>query len=120
MVGMGLDQRRQEFRIITRPDSTTIEVDGEDVSSKVHAARLDLDSRGATLTLAGPAAGEIDGVALVQVESPSPPGEQVAAFLGGIDPAELERVALNREDMETHGLTKAMLNQLAEWAVGRG
>lgn len=120
MVGMGLDQRRQSFAIVTGPDSTTIEVDGEDVSRKVTAARLDITPTGAVLTLAGPAAGEIDGVALVQVESAQPPGEAIAAFLASIDPGELERVALERDDMDTLGLTKAMLNQLADWAAGRG
>lgn len=45
-------------------------------------------------------------------------GEEVAAFLRGIDPKELERVVLERDDLHG-GLTGPMLDQLALWAEGR-
>jgi hypothetical protein len=57
-------------------------------------------------------------VATSQPDTPADDG--VAAFLSQIDPAELERVALNRLDLEggENMLTAAMLRQLIEWATG--
>lgn len=62
-----------------------------------------------------------DGLARVVVGEPPEMGPDVARFLGEIDAGELERAALNRPEVNdgTHGLTKAMLAQLVEWANGR-
>lgn len=40
------------------------------------------------------------------------------AFLAGIDPKELERVVLERDDLHD-GLTGPMLQQLRDWLAGR-
>lgn len=63
---------------------------------------------------------EFDGLARVAVGVPPDPGPAAAAFLEAIDPAELERAALARPDLagDRHGLTRAMLDQLREWARG--
>lgn len=45
-------------------------------------------------------------------------GGELAAFLRGVDPKELERVVLERDDLHD-GLTGPMLEQLAQWAEGR-
>ncbi|THA29184.1 hypothetical protein E6R18_25060 [Streptomyces sp. A1277] len=62
------------------------------------------------------------GLARVAVADPGQDaGQAVAAFLQGIDPGALERVALERDDLDgsSHELTVAMLRQLADWALGR-
>ena len=62
------------------------------------------------------------GLARVAVaDSEQDPGEAIAAYLANIDPAALHRAALNRDDLDgtPHELTRAMLQQLADWAQGR-
>ncbi|MGW5529388.1 hypothetical protein [Streptomyces xanthochromogenes] len=61
-----------------------------------------------------------DGYARVGVAT-EPTGDTVAGFLANIDPAALERAALERDDLDgtRHELTRAMLGQLADWAQGR-
>ena len=63
-----------------------------------------------------------EGLARVAVaDSEQDPGEAIAAYLANIDPAALHRAALNRDDLEgtPHELTRAMLQQLVDWAQGR-
>lgn len=63
---------------------------------------------------------EFEGMATVAVADQTPPGEAIAAFLEGIDPAALDRAVLNRDlDGSSNELTKAMLAQLIGWALGR-
>ncbi|MFJ1827353.1 hypothetical protein [Streptomyces sp. NPDC088178] len=62
------------------------------------------------------------GLARVAAADPSQDdGQIVAAFLANIDPARLEATALERDDLDgsRHELTRAMLQQLADWAQGR-
>ncbi|MFF9287515.1 hypothetical protein [Streptomyces griseosporeus] len=64
-----------------------------------------------------------EGLARVAIADPQHDlGEQIAAFLAGINPAALEGAALERDDLtdERYALTAAMLRTLAEWAQGRG
>ena len=64
-----------------------------------------------------------EGLARVAVADPQHDiGEQIAAFLGNVNPAALEGAALERDDLsdERYGLTAAMLRTLADWARGRG
>lgn len=64
-----------------------------------------------------------NGFARVAVADPQQDvGEQIASFLGNINPAALEGAALERDDLsdERYGLTAAMLATLADWARGRG
>lgn len=63
-----------------------------------------------------------EGLATVVVGVEPDPGPAAAAFLGAIDPAQLETAALNSPDLDTtepNGLTRAMLAQLGRWAQGR-
>lgn len=63
------------------------------------------------------------GLARVAVAAPEQdPGDTIAAFLANIEPAALQRAALDRDDLDgsRHELTKAMLQQLADIAQGRG
>jgi hypothetical protein len=60
-----------------------------------------------------------DGLAHVVIGDETPPGEAIAAWLQNIDPAALDRAALDRDlDGTSNELTKAMLEQLADWARG--
>ncbi|MFE1515762.1 hypothetical protein ACFW9I_02835 [[Kitasatospora] papulosa] len=63
-----------------------------------------------------------EGLARVAVaDSEQDPGQAIAAYLANIDPAALHRAALNRDDLDgtPHELTRAMLQQLVDWAQGR-
>ncbi|KPI31337.1 hypothetical protein OV320_2553 [Actinobacteria bacterium OV320] len=61
-----------------------------------------------------------EGLARVAVAVQQDPGAATAAFLEGIDPAALQRAALDRDDLDggRHETTAAILRQLAEWAKG--
>jgi hypothetical protein len=62
-----------------------------------------------------------EGLARVAVATQADPGEQIAEFLSGLDPAALERAALDRDDLSggKHEVTEAILRQIADWAQGR-
>jgi hypothetical protein len=61
-----------------------------------------------------------DGMAHVAVAEQADPGEAIAGFLASIDPAALAKAALQRDlDGSSNELTKAMLEQLADWAQGK-
>lgn len=102
-----------------------VELDGTDVSGLVCAAHIDVaagEIPTVVLELAGHKAPStlLDGVARVYVQVDDP-GPAAAKFLAAIDPELLEQAALNRIDLDPgpHGLTRAMLTQLTEWADGR-
>ncbi|WP_093803889.1 hypothetical protein [Streptomyces sp. Wb2n-11] len=61
-----------------------------------------------------------EGIARVAVATEQDPGEAIAAFLGSIDPTALSQAALNRNDLDgtKHEITRAILQQLADWAQG--
>ena len=63
-----------------------------------------------------------EGLATVAVAMQQDHGDLIADFLGGIDPAALQRAALDRDDLHDgkHAVTEAILKQLADWAQGRG
>lgn len=62
-----------------------------------------------------------DGLARVTVAVQQDPGQAIEDFLQGIDPAALQRAALDRPDLDDGkaGVTEAILKQLADWAQGR-
>lgn len=102
-----------------------ISVDGEDVSAQLAAVEVRADTRDMphvvlhlAPTKAWPAV--LETLAKVEVGVPAAPGTAAAEFLAAMDAAELERVALARPDLENspHGVTRAMLDQLVEWARG--
>jgi hypothetical protein len=62
------------------------------------------------------------GLARVAVAEPEQDlGEAIAVFLAQLDPAALERAALDRDDLDggRHEVTKAILRQLADIARGK-
>lgn len=64
-----------------------------------------------------------EGLARVAVADPQQDlGDQIAAFVAGINPAAVEGAALGRDDLGNgkHSVTEAVLRTLADWARGRG
>ncbi|MFC7794654.1 hypothetical protein [Streptomyces cinereoruber] len=61
------------------------------------------------------------GIARVAIAEQTDPGPVIADFLRSVDPVALERAALNRDDLDgtRHELTRAMLAQLTDWALGK-
>ena len=61
-----------------------------------------------------------EGLARVAVATHQDPGQAVADFVSGIDPAALQRAALDRTDLSggKTEMTEAILKQIAEWALG--
>lgn len=113
-------------RIEATPGDASISLDGEPLprghvtgyvlQHDIHAALPEL-----ILHTRQPAGVIFEGLATVVVGSQQDHGEAMAQFLAGIDPAALERAALDRPDLDPgkHGVTVAILAQLADWAQGR-
>ena len=114
-------------RIDAHPGSAAITLDGEPLpNGQVTGYVLQHDIHNALpeliLHTRQPAGVIVEGLATVAVAAPTNPGDAIEQFLSGIDPAALERAALNREDLQDgkHAVTAAILKQLADWAQGRG
>jgi len=62
------------------------------------------------------------GLARVAVADRTDPGQAVADFVAGLDPAAVQRAALDRTDLSGSKteVTEAILKQIAEWARGDG
>jgi hypothetical protein len=62
-----------------------------------------------------------EGLSRVAVAVQQDTGAAIAEFVLGLDPAAVQRAALDRMDLEDGktGVTEAILKQLAEWAQGR-
>lgn len=113
-------------RIEATPGEATIRLDGEPLPrGQVTGYVLQHDIHNALpeliLHTRQPASVLFEGLATVAVAAPQNPGDAVEQFLSGIDPAALERAALDRSDLEggKHAVTAAILKQLADWAQGR-
>ncbi len=102
------------FRIHTDGVGGRYEIDGVPIDG-IRAARIDLaDGEITTLTVElGPGAGPIEGAAVVQVATHNP-AALVAEFLAAVDPAGLERVALNGD--LSQGVIPAVLAELTRLA----
>lgn len=61
-----------------------------------------------------------EGMAQVAVAVPQDPGQAIADFVSQLDPAALQRAAMDREDLtgDKTGVTEAILKQITEWALG--
>jgi hypothetical protein len=61
-----------------------------------------------------------EGLARVAIAVQQNPAAEMAAFLEGIDPAALQRAALDRDDLDgsRHETTTAILRQLVDWVKG--
>ncbi|MER0443020.1 hypothetical protein ABR738_00265 [Streptomyces sp. Edi4] len=102
-----------------------VTIDGHDVSASLSAYTLEHRATQPPLLVLyarPPVDGALfEGYAEVAVATETPPGEAIAAFLGGIDAGMLQRAALERTDLDgtPTELTTAMLRQLTDWAGGR-
>lgn len=114
--------------IDAQPGHATITIDGSPLpDGQVVGYQLEHDVTNALpmliLHVRQPQGAVWEGLARVAVADPQQDiGEQIAAFLKGINPAALEGAALERDDLsnERYGLTAAILATLADWARGRG
>ena len=102
----------------------TVAIDGTDISKSVQGYNLEHRVGAAPLLVlyTAPHRGlDFEGLAHVAVGDQVDPGEIVAAFLANLDPAALQRAALNRDDLDgtSTELTSAMLQQLTDIAQGR-
>lgn len=111
--------------IDAQPGHANISLDDAEVGNYVVGYTLEHDVANAlpllVMHVRHPAGVIFDGLARVTVAAPQDPGEAVAQFLRSIEPSALENAALNRDDLENvkYDLTRAMLAQLADWALGR-
>ncbi|MFJ9420688.1 hypothetical protein [Streptomyces sp. NPDC101249] len=113
-------------RIDAQPGHATITLNGTPIPADqltgyvlqhdVHAALPEL-----ILHTRQPEAATFDGLATVAVAATQAHGDLLEEFLQGIDPAALQRAALDRDDLGDgkHAVTAAILRQLADWAQGR-
>ncbi|MEW1565835.1 hypothetical protein AB0454_22950 [Streptomyces sp. NPDC093509] len=113
-------------RIQAQPGSATISLDGVSLpAGKVTGYVLEHDVANALPMLVihtrQPDDVAFEGLARIAVAVPDNPGDAIAEFLLGLDPAAVQRAALDRPDLEDGkaGVTAAILKQLAEWAQGR-
>lgn len=113
------------FQMTMSGGSCAVAVDGNDVSDFVTSVDVHAEPDGLPLvvlqlspTRERPAS--LDLLARVRIGVPPEPGPAAAAFLGAMDPIEVERAALARVDLENVpcGGTAAVLRQLEEWARG--
>lgn len=115
-------------RIDAQPGHATISLEGTPLpAGQVIGYTLQHDVATAlpmlVLHVREPASVVWEGLARVAVTDPQQDvGEQIAAFLAGINPAAVEGAALERDDLgsERYALTAAILATLADWARGRG
>ncbi|MFF2411862.1 hypothetical protein [Streptomyces sp. NPDC058092] len=117
------DQPHQ-VRLTSNGLSGTVEVDGADISAQVQGYNLEARVGAAPLLVlyTSPHQGvAFEGLAHVAIGTEQDPGPAVAAFLANVDPGALQQAALNRDDLDNskHGVTAAILAQLADWAQGK-
>lgn len=99
-------------------------VDGTDLSKDVRGYTLEHhvgEAPRLVLHAVAHRGAQFEGLAHVVVGEEHDPGATVAAFLSSVDPEALQQAALSRDDLDgsKHELTRAMLQQLADWAQGR-
>ncbi|MCP3760654.1 hypothetical protein [Streptomyces sp. TBY4] len=121
---MSVFDEPRRVRIAARPDeSAVIEVDGQDVAGAVEAYRITQTvDEGPEITLYLTPGWEgfgFDGLAEVMAE-PSDLRHVVIGFLDAVDAQKLDKAVLNRDDLDGRPgeLTRGLLAQLREWALG--
>jgi len=100
----------------------TVELDGQDVSASLAGIEIVAHGGHATTVVLHPKRGSaaFDGPAVVQQAVPADMMEQFAQIVEAADAGTLERMALNRLDLETgdHAVTRGVLKALAEQIRG--
>lgn len=99
----------------------TVAVDGKDISDDVQAvAVLAEQGQFPTVRLTGRAGADLHLVADVTAVAGADFPDELESFLDGLDPATVERDALNRPDMANapHAVTAAILRQLVDYVRG--
>ncbi|MEU8919510.1 hypothetical protein AB0D10_01065 [Kitasatospora sp. NPDC048545] len=115
----------QRVRIQASGPAAVLEINGRNVSDQVseYQLRHTAGQLPEMLLLLKPTAGaDFDGAVRVLVGEDPDPGPAAAQFLAALDGAEVERAALARHDLldgGAHEFTRALLTQLAEWALGK-
>ncbi|MCX5000992.1 hypothetical protein [Streptomyces longwoodensis] len=124
---MATEPTAHGVRIDAQPGQATIRIDGTPLPpGQVVGYQLEHSIADALPTLVlhtrQPESVVWEGLARVAVAAQAEPGEQFAEWLSGLDPASLERAALDRDDLSggKHEVTAAILRQIADWAQGRG
>lgn len=115
-------------QIVAQPGSATISIDGtplpagQIVGYQLEHAVADGVLPMLVLHTRQDDAVYFEGLARVAVAVQQDPGQAIADFVLGLDPAAVQRAALDREDLDggKTGVTEAILKQLAEWAQGGG
>ncbi|MEU1908361.1 hypothetical protein [Streptomyces hygroscopicus] len=111
--------------IDAQPGHANVRIDDAEVGNHVIGYTLEHDVANALplliLHVRHPAGIVFDGLARVAVAAPQPSGEAIAQFVSSIEPRALEDAALNRDDLgdAKYDLTRAMLAQIVDWAMGR-
>jgi hypothetical protein len=114
-------------RIDAQPGQATITLDGQPLPrGQVVGYRLEHDIANALPLLIvhtrQPESVLFEGLARVAVaDQHDRTGEEIAAFLANMDPAAVERAALDRPDLgnDKHSVTAAILQTLTDVALGR-
>lgn len=121
--GMSMGDEPRQVAITATATGAKVVVDGVDMSKSLAGYDIQHRATHAPVVVLYPKAPNamFDGLATVVVAEQAPPGEAIAAFLSGIDPAALDAATLDRDlDGSSNELTRAMLQQLTEWARGEG
>ncbi|MFD7639576.1 hypothetical protein ACFV4P_02890 [Kitasatospora sp. NPDC059795] len=112
-------------RIRASGPTARLELDGHDIADQVASYQL-VHAAGQApellLVLRPNVNPDWEGAARVVVGEDPEPGPAAAQFLAALDPAETERAVLARHDLQDGGpneFTRALLVQLAEWALGK-
>ena len=111
-------------RIDATPGDATISIDGlplprGQVTGYILQHDIQASLPSLILHTRQPAGVLFEGLATVAVAADQDYGDVIAQFLQGIDPATLQRAALDREEGGKYGVTEAILKQLADWARGQ-
>lgn len=119
------DPQAHGVRIEAQPGQATIRIDGRPLPrGQVTGYQLEhsIADTLPMLVVHTRQADEVvwDGFARVAVATPQDPGQAVADFVLGLDPAAVQRAALDRGDLSggKTEITEAILKQIAEWAMG--
>ena len=126
MTTPSLGDAPRQVRITSDGTRAALHIDDVDFSNLVTAYSLQQQAKQAPLLVLHAhlhrQAMEFDGMAHVVIGDQPDPAQAVADFVRSLDPKTLEQAALNRDDCgdERYGLTRAMLAQIADWALGNG